>query len=98
MKFYSYFLHFFHNIHYRCPQQFIGALRGCENQYSEIHTSHRDGKLISVCTLHTGLQIWVKFGVKGLHIMLLSKNEFSENRCRKNYTFLMGINAVTLNV
>jgi len=30
--------------------------------------------------------------------MLFSKNEFSENRCRKDYTFLMGINAVTLSV
>jgi len=62
------------------------------------HASHRDGKLISVCTLHTCIQIWVKFGVKGLHIMLLSKNGFSENRSRKDYTLFMGINAITLSL
>jgi hypothetical protein len=69
----STFLSNLDNIQYRCPQQFIGAFQGCENQYSDIHASHRDGKLISVCTLHICIQIWVKFGVKGLHIMLLSK-------------------------
>jgi len=40
----------------------------------------------------------VKFGVKGLHIMLLSKNGFSENRSRKDYTLFMGINAITLSL
>jgi hypothetical protein len=51
-----------------------------------------------VCTLHTFVQIWVKLFVKGLHIMLLTINEFSEKQCREDYTFLMGINAVKLSV
>jgi len=40
--------------------------------------------------------IWVKLEIRELHIMLLSRWEFSENWCRAGYAYIMIINKIIL--
>ena len=39
--------------------------------------------------------VWVKFGIRDLHIILLNISEFCDNQHREGLTFLMGINEIT---
>jgi len=40
--------------------------------------------------------IWVKLGIRELHIMLLSSWKFSENWCRAGYAYVVNINEIIL--
>ena len=44
------------------------------------------------------LSDYVKFGIRDVHIMLLSICEFRENRCMEGRTFLMDANKLNLRV
>jgi hypothetical protein len=47
------------------------------------------------CIFHIYCPIFMGFGMRDLHVTLLSTCEFSENWHRKGRTFLMGVNEVT---
>jgi hypothetical protein len=38
--------------------------------------------------------VWVKFGVRDLHLPCLRNYEFGDNRCGGSYTLLKGVNEI----
>jgi len=42
--------------------------------------------------------VWVKFGVRDRHMILLNISEFCDGQHKEGLTFLMGINEITLHV
>lgn len=39
--------------------------------------------------------VWVKFGIRGLHMILLNISKFCDSQHREGLTFLLGINKIT---
>jgi hypothetical protein len=65
-----------------------------ENRCIENRTAFRAYMNFSPYLTHF-CPIWMKFGVTGLHIMLLSIGEFHENRRREGRSLVMGVNEIT---
>ena len=69
-----------------------GSYEFCENRLSETYTSFLGINDFLFTLLYFCCPFWMKFGVMGLHTMLLSISEFHEN-WRTCCTF-MGINEI----
>jgi len=78
----------------RCSQNLLSVCDFRENRCSGSHSSLRGVKWMPVLTFHTCFSIWVQFGMRDLHIMLLGVCGFRGNRRREDLTCLVGINKV----
>lgn len=76
---------------------FFSEFKFCGNKYNDSHTSFSDGNRF-MCTAHIYCALRVKFGIRGLHMRLLSAFYIHENWHMEGHTSVAGRYSIHLHM